>query len=674
MQVVATPIGRFMYYPTRASTLNQLRKAGIISTKVESALAKKRPDGLIIVPNGPTKVAIEYKQPQELKSKAQISKAIAQELEVAKLLCKLLLVTDNSKTFWINTLTGNSVKDHNGKDISQVIDVQKLQNGTMTTEEIIDLEEMIDKVDASLTATCDQIVSPTLLDPSPLAKSLWQLIWINTGKEPEKCLYNVVELFVFKFLSDLGALKTHNNFDAVYALRQASSEDALTQYASNSRKAIRSLFPPGEDGTTIINGTIFVNEKGDPNLAQSSLFGDVLDLLEKFGKNSGSFRHIQRDFKTRLYEAFLRQSAGVKALGQYFTPRNVVRAMVQMSPASTLPKDARICDPFCGVGGFLLETIAEVESIYAQFEPRNGKISPTVSLIGFDKGSDEKDDERTIILAKANMMIYFSDLIAKHHSPSDLKQFSEKAFNKVFRLLRSNLGTFAITDQEPFDLILTNPPYVTSGVGSIRRAIDDEGLSPYYTCQGRGTEALSIEWIIKNLALKGHAIVVVPDGLLIQKPVLEYIARNCLIQGLISLPSRTFYSTAKKTYILSISKKASAKEHQTQPVFTYLVSEIGESRDSYRFPIKKNDLNEAKILYRQFISSPSEFETASARCKIIPFNDFETSTNWMIDRNWTSEEKQNLGISEAASEISEEDFISIVKNTKMLIDNFLEGN
>ena len=94
-----------------------------------------------------------------------------------------------------------------------------------------------------------------------------------------------------------------------------------------------------------------------------------------------------------MYETFLRQSAGVKKLGQYFTPRNVVQAMVRMSSAKSLKKGARICDPFCGVGGFLLEAIVENENIFKEFEPRNGVISPKITLLGFDKGTDEKDDE-----------------------------------------------------------------------------------------------------------------------------------------------------------------------------------------------------------------------------------------------------------------------------------------
>ena len=96
-------------------------------------------------------------------------------------------------------------------------------------------------------------------------------------------------------------------------------------------------------------------------------------------------------------------------------------------------------------------------------------MNPGITLVGYDKGTDEKEDERTIILAKANMLIYFSELLSKYNSPEFLKAFAEGAFNKVFCLIRSNLGTFGKVEEEPYDLILTNPPYVTSGSNSLRR-------------------------------------------------------------------------------------------------------------------------------------------------------------------------------------------------------------
>lgn len=550
LQTVPITLGRYVYYKLGATTLATLSREGIITARVPSEVALKKPDGLIVVPySGATKAFIEYKPPQELRTPLQIGRAVRQELDAARCLCKLLVVTDGEKSYWINALTGNEIADQSGGVFSP-FNAYDLLSGSVPREKILELEELLDRIDQSLSDDNDRITAPALLDPSQLARTIWQKIWINTGKEPEKCLYNVVELFVFKFLSDIGVLEEHNNFNSVYRVYKQSpgpaGRSALTHYARSCRPSVYELFPEGDDGTTIINGTIFVNEAGQENLSQSRLFGEVLDHLQGYSDEHGSFKHIQKEFKTRLYESFLRQEAGVKFLGQYFTPRNVVQAMVEMSPARELGAGARIGDPFCGVGGFILETIAINDHIYREFQPVDGSIAPGIALRGYDKGTDEKEDERTIILAKANMLIYFSELLGKFNSPEYLRAFSNGALNQVFHLVRSNLGTFGRVNEEPYDLILTNPPYVTSGSLSLKRAIEEEGLGSHYSAGGRGTESLALEWVIRNLKAHGTALLIVPDGLLNQRTMLAFAKRECLVRGIISLPLRTFYSTPKK--------------------------------------------------------------------------------------------------------------------------------
>ena len=673
LQTVPHRLDRYEYYKLGASTLAQLRQAQILPLKqVPAKIASKKPDGLIRLPNGAIKAVIEYKSPSELATPEQIAKAIEQEIEVARLLCKLLVVTDGQKSVWINALTGNLIRDEHGAEL-QTFSAKRILEGKLSREEIEKLEELLDTIEDSLTESNDTLVAPELIDPSQLARTIWQKIWINTGKQPEQCLYNVVELFVFKFLSDVGVLADHLNFDSVHTLKnKASAQEALKHYADRCRKEIKDLFPAGTDGTTIINGTIFVNERDEPNLAQARLFGEVLDHLQDFSKQHGSFKHIQREFKTRLYESFLRQEAGIRLLGQYFTPRNVVRAMVEMSSARELQPGSRICDPFCGVGGFILETIASNPRIYATFEPRNGKVDSTYTLIGYDKGTDEQEDARTIILAKANMLIYFSDLLAKYPSREYLRAFSAGAFNRVFRRIRSNLGTFAEVNGEPFDLILTNPPYVTSGSNSLKRAIEDENLAAYYTSGGRGTESLALEWIIRNLKPGGEGLVVVPDGLLKQVSVLNWVTRYCTVRAVISLPTRTFYSTPKKTYILVLKRKFREQELQADPVFTYLVSEIGETRDANRFKTR-NDLNEAVDLYNQFKGSPGSFVSQSKRCQIVPFEEFQAYPHWMVDRRWDPGIKLELGITEEETEVSEEEFYEMLRGVQSLLKEALDA-
>jgi type I restriction enzyme M protein len=631
---------------------------------------QRKPDGIVFLPLGGIKAVVEIKTTQEL-TKTKLPKVIETYAPIARAVCRTLIITDGKeKTYWINALTEQPVLDESGNEVRDRFDLKRIDGQTLTDEEQAALIGLIEKCDYSLSEENNQFAAPEVIDPSGLSQSVWQKIWINTGKEPEKCLYNVVEILLFKFLSDIGVLSGNHAFLRIVELLANEGErEALNHYARVTRDRIRTLFPKGDDGTTIINGTIFVNEKGAPNLAQAGLFGEVIKAFQEFDDRHGSLRYIDRRFKTRLYETFLRQQAGIRSLGQYFTPRNVVQAIVRMSEVHRLRAGDSICDPFCGVGGFLLEAIAESENLLRQFTPKDGKIRPQVVFRGYDKGSDEKEDERTIILAKANMLVYLSDLLSEYHSEEYLKEFSVNAFNAVFHLLRSNLGTYAlVSPDEKYNLILTNPPYVTSGAASIRAAIDVAGLSEHYGQGGRGTESLAIQWIINHLKDNGEAFVVVPDGLLNQSPILEYIKSECDVLAVVALPSRTFYSTPKKTYILGLRKKE-AKLAQKTPIFTYLISEIGESRDTRRVEIAENDLINMSHEFNIFRAAPKAYSPKDPRAKVVSWQKFDSLGNWLVDRAWSHEEKVLLGIAEEIVEIDADGLRDMIVNARAALSN-----
>ena len=485
------------YIKIGATTIGQLKKAGIIPKKQYKNLLQNKPDGLIISGKNTIKAIIEYKKDDVFNSKEDALNEFKSKTwysQFAKSVdCNVLCATDGNNTYWFLGDGKTSIKNEDGTDLTTTLDVSKITNNNATKEENKKLFNLIDKIQ-SLDKE-DKIIEKQTLDPQDLAGRVWQKIWINTGKEPEKCLYNVVEIFIFKFLSDLNILKGSWAFNSVFGSEE--SDGPLKKYACTTREEIKKMFPNGEDGTTVINGTIFVNEKGKPNLSNSQLFNEVLKDFKDFENKHGSFEKIDKNFKTRLYENFLRRQAGIRSLGQYFTPRNVVKSIIEMINPDGLSSDAKICDPFCGVGGFLLELINSSDKIKTQYEPKNGIINQSVEIIGYDKGSDEKEDERTIILAKANMLIYFADLIAKH---TDLMaEFSNKVFNKTFHLEKSNIGTFGITKHENyFDLIITNPPYVTSGVSSIKASLD----MTMYPSNGGGVRRISFGVDNKSLKTK----------------------------------------------------------------------------------------------------------------------------------------------------------------------------
>ncbi|HUU86462.1 MAG TPA: N-6 DNA methylase, partial [Candidatus Glassbacteria bacterium] len=486
--------------------------------------------------------------------------------------------------------------------------------------------------------------------------------------------YNVVELFIFKFLSDLGVLKSESllDFSTLHKLSQSSHEDALKHYAKSIRTRICDLFPEGSDGTTLINGTIFVTEKGEPNLTQSRLFCELLDDFWEYEKEQGTFKHIDKNFKTKLFESFLKQSAGIKRLGQFFTPRKIVQAMVQMSDIGSLKPGNNICDPFCGVGGFLLEAINLNSNLQKQYKPNNNKIETKIKLKGFDQGTEEKEDERTIILAKANMLIYLAESVEKYHTEEDIKLFSN-IINETFELIRDNLGTLKIKNSVGYDIILSNPPYVSKGSKSIKKEIYSRGLSEYYTFNGTGIEGQCVEWIVRNLNIDGQALIIIPDSILRRSSDLTLrnnIIKYCYVNGIISLPHRTFYATAKKTYILVLTKKESVDYKQDFPILSYLVRDIGESRDANRIETPdKNDLPTMLNAFNQYKGNKNNFKTNDPLCKVLPFTYIENSKNWIIENNWSRAEKEKLSIVEENPSISIDEFRDLIKETMTTLSN-----
>ena len=181
LQTAPHPIGRYRYYKLGASTLRQLKNAGIVKAPVPVHLLAKKPDGLIVLHGGAIKAVIEYKPPNRLKTESQIQNAIDQEIEVASVLCKLLIVTSGSKSIWINALNGEWVLGEDGTALRFVDDAKAIGKGNVAADE---LERLLDAADASLTDTHSIISAPSVLDPSILASTIWQKIWVQPGKVP----------------------------------------------------------------------------------------------------------------------------------------------------------------------------------------------------------------------------------------------------------------------------------------------------------------------------------------------------------------------------------------------------------------------------------------------------------------------------------------------------------
>lgn len=657
----------YEYFPTHSTTIKQYKEAKIINNINYGLYEKRRPDGLLVDRRNKNNIQVilvlEYKKPNDFQTDKQKKEAIQQCNDLCQILnARVGVITDGIVTYWINPLqldikneyfdkTTNTKRSYSfilGEDKQKIQKIFFIKEKSCSDYNKLDIDsketyDLICKIQKNITDKNSIFEKTTEVDPLNLAKSVWQDIYVNTGKDPTKCLYNVVELFIFKFLSDLKVLKSPNDFYSLLKMyeNKNTNKEILTFYARNSRRTIKELFPISKDGTTIINGTIFVDKDENPVESQANLFKNSIKKYSEFV----SLRNIKREFKTKLFETFLKQSQDKSRLGQFFTPRKIVRAIVEMADITSANF---ICDPFCGVGGFILEPLQVYPQLKNQFR-FNAKSSKKIKFLGLDKGADD-DEHRTIILAKANMLIYLSDII--EDNPTLSNHFSN-LFNETFKLLTdSNLGTFKINfenDEDKPDLILSNPPYVKKGSRSLRDEIIEENLENKFKDSGVGVEGIALKWILNNLRIGGKAFIVIPNGILDNignKKLRDEIKNQCYINCIISLPMKTFFNTNKKTYILGIEKKDNNEEIQKYPIFCYLVSNIGETLDSDRFEIEENDLEQAKNLFNQFKGSKNNFQVDDKRCKLINFENFDKEKYWIIENFWEEKELIELKIKE----------------------------
>ena len=645
-------MGDWNFYNIGATTLKALKGAKIIPDRDYDEFEKKKPDALIV--KKPLVIAaIEYKLPKELRTDKQVAAAIAQELGTAQALqAKVYIVTDGKKSYWINPATGHEILQEDGSRITLNFDKKSTECITL-----------INKIRASISATNDQIKAAATVDPLPLAERVWQDLWAVSGATPENCLYTFVEIFIFKYLSDLGVLRgMYSFYDLLGKYAGNNDNEVLEYYASVIRVKIKELFPGNpKDKTTIINGTIFVSKDDKAVSGYATVFRRILNRFNEFG----TLENIDYDFKSKLFETFLKESISKKNWGQYFTPLKVVRSIVNM--VDILP-GMEICDPACGVGKFLLEPI--LHDLHRFYAVENGELKPKITLYGYDKGFD-KDEQKTIILAKANMLIYMSGMIKEH---TDITQKFAQLFNDTFFLqTNSILGTLANPIKDKFDLILTNPPYVMSGSSNLKDEIaKQQELKEYFAISAMGIEGLFMEWIVRALKPGGKAFIVVPDGIMNRsndKKLRDFILEQCNIDAVISLPLNTFFTTNKKTYILALTKKipvsingVNTLERQTAPVFTYLCSEIGETRDVYRFDIEQNDLEAASDLFNMFKGAKTKFKTSDKRCKVVDIAAFYSGSHWCVERWWSHAEKVELGIEDKVKSVDVDTFRTMLSD------------
>ena len=328
-------IGKYIYYNIGNTTIGSLRNCGLIIDR-DYMDEDRKPDGLIVDSTKRVIAVIENKSLSKYNTEALKKSATNQAIEVAvDLGAKFVISTDSINSNWYNAITNEPIINSDGELLKEPFGI--------TTCNTAKMERLIETLDLLISKECNQIKYEKEIDPTPLALSIWNKIYKATAATPENCLYTFVEIFIFKYLSDLNVLKNINSFRYVLAMyKDASEDDVLTYYAKNVRPEIKRLFPQYNDGTTIINGSIFVNDKtGNSITGYGKTFRNILEMFKDV-----KLKNIDKDFKSKIFEVFFKKDSQKGGMGQYFTPLKVVQQIVNMAD---IRPNMRICDPACGV-------------------------------------------------------------------------------------------------------------------------------------------------------------------------------------------------------------------------------------------------------------------------------------------------------------------------------------
>ncbi|HTA12403.1 MAG TPA: N-6 DNA methylase [Solirubrobacteraceae bacterium] len=505
-------------------------------------------------------------------------------------------------------------------------------------------------------------------DPKPLAENVWQTIWHATKAEPKECLLTFVEIFVLKFLSDNLPKATLPDAYRFYALTEDPAafhsrlgKTAIEYYVEDIRPQIKKLFPdntiahdPGlpqifglatvVSKTSVINGFAFLKTSSTSLANFDRTFRDILKAFEDFGPLTA----IDPEFKLRLYETFLKRSARQQKLGQFFTPRNVVRPMIEMAQLGKLPDGALVLDPAAGVGGFVLEPLLFPDALPGNIRIESGVAKRRVRCVGLDVDADLH------ILAKANMLIHLAEAV---RDPATTLPALNVAMADTFLQMNQNetLGSLEYPPQQQADIILTNPPYVTKGSAIYQKEIAEVPglrngvvLRDYYNGAGLGVESLFLRYIAGALKSGGRAFVIVPLGLLnrTEPGPKERLLSECNIRLLIELPSNTFFNTAQKTYILGLERRHTDVDPRPD-VFCAKVRTIGETLDWKRIPEPSdNDLDDVAAAYVAWANQGNVPVETEPLIKIVDADNFTKDDRWDVARLWSDEELVSLGMQE----------------------------
>lgn len=300
-------------------------------------------------------------------------------------------------------------------------------------------------------------------------------------------------------------LKLHENIGAglqlIFDRLQEANPDTLAGVFGTAQWANRQVLPE-ERLLAVLD--VFSSLQLDPDSVTHDLLGNAYEyLLKNFADESG------------------------KKAGEFFTPRAVVRLMVQLLEPQA---GESIYDPTAGSGGMLVESVNQVRA--------HGQDPRTLRLYG------QEVQATTAAIARMNLYLH------------DIETFSIKR-GDTLRDPRFRESDGSLTR---FDMVIANPPFSLKNWGRSTWVDDPFGRSRFGVPSDSYGDLAFVEHMVCSMqASTGRLAVVMPQGALFrggaERDIRRRLIEEGLVEAVIDLPPNLFYSTTIPASILVCRSK-----------------------------------------------------------------------------------------------------------------------
>ncbi len=292
-------------------------------------------------------------------------------------------------------------------------------------------------------------------------------------------------------------------------------------------------------------GTIFT--KAQNKIQDPAKLYRLIDMV-----NETQWVTMGADVKGDIYEGLLERNAEdtKSGAGQYFTPRALIRAMVECvrpEPGKT------IADPACGTGGFFLAAYDFLVAAHQMDKTQK-------AFLKHETFNGNEIVAGTRRLALMNMFL---------HNIGEIDGDSMVSPNDAL----------VASSAKSFDYVLANPPF---GKKSSMSFTNDEGEQEKddltynrqdFWATTSNKQLNFVQHIRTMLKTTGHAAVVVPDNVLFEGGAGETVRKKLLetteLHTILRLPTGIFYANGVKANVLFFDNHAASKEPWTKEVWFY---------------------------------------------------------------------------------------------------------